>query len=1575
MFKKLKDKLTEEVKIPSQKFTQSMQQLAQAVVSPVSSNNATFDTASNDNFSIDGEFDDTPEGTPVKKGPSEGGVAYRGGQATPLGNSFDTGSGAGFMRVDLQQDSSTPKMPFGDTLGRLRSSSVSSFASDSSFMFPVLESSGSTYNFQSDLESCSEASESVGPNVNKEQLVVAYQKIQQKYHKYKGRYADLARHYRDLERDNKNAKHILTESQDKALRRMAELKEQCNLEKQAKAHLEEALRSDLEEKDHLIDTLKTKIKLLRSQAEQTLTQTEAQAEANSSLSVTDEGEPTAAKPSGQEDLLTGGDSTSAVSSTAVLLTPEPANNADTENVALKEKLKKLESLLHKCKEDITNKRESIKQLEADKNTANAKIEAIQQQLVAIQKREEEASLSLAKNKQTIHLELESKEDEIKKLKVQLTATNNKVSKLQSELLKFQEDSKKELSLAKEEARKPLKAELEEVIAQSKNLQEHLSSKETECKVYEDRMLDAIKRLEENEAQLSPLLKAKEDLELKFEQNTTLLQEEVSQLQNSLQTLAGKECKIEQLKPILDSVQKLHGLHKLLKDDVSNIQSENIAMLDQHKQLIQEKISTTMSNLTQEYNKVSSELDVYKTESENARESLASVSNKFVLLEQTLSTEKSGVESKMTVLEKELKKAEEKIADLEASLKSERSSSKSNQEESSKKLVVLENELSEERSKVNSLKEHFKAAELSLKSAVDELNSKLKNLEQEKARLKQDYINQKEKYDSALSSSDQLQQQLEMLTQRNGESINEMTSLTRILDEKTALIDKLEGTVSELELSLHCAVSEKVELEDKWTMQESILAAQIEAMEKKSQEVKDLIQDMREKEISVSSKESSKVTKLEMEIREKEQHMENLQNKLQCFETDIENLSSRNSELQEKLGTFDKKCQEQTSLISTLQDENGKLTQSIEQLQSDVKAKSDLITDLEKNCAELKNTVALGSEQSALIEKLQGEVNLSKEECQVLRVKSEEAVQVSSKLKEQLQSKSEESANLTHEVQRLNLAHSDVMKMLQQKSDDISSMADKINKYDELKLKLDSIERKQMDDADELTSQSKECTKLKEIIEGLQKEKIKIMEALEEKENKIQNITSQLESMKKEYNDQSKIVHDKIEECTALETKLTSLASDKERLVELLRQKTIECEDKEDKLDNLAEEMKRVEELSQELHRINDDRDANVEVLSTEASSLAEKVEELTITTQELKEREVDLLGKLQVAQNLEAEYLSTKQREELLLSKLNEAKTFEEELKAKEEELLVKSNKINELEEENQRLKEAGQNLTQLIDRAKEAEAKCTQLQDDGAGLLLRIQKAEESEIRCSLLEEELDALKKEKTELSLEVEALHAKAVHQENTSADKNSLVSKEPVVEEPCVVKHYAELTESEQSSVANEWQEKYNQLLEQHNAAMQENSDIIERLTEENLMATSGRAFKQKERLWDRQDPVTDGSSNGSLSLVEKLQQQLAVASNQLKETKKLHRQEVDDLRRILLNHGSSSNHVSSRSDNLEDATELEYLRNILYEYMMGKEPMILARVIAAVVKFDSDQTSKVLQKEQQRLSLLGHLGIS
>jgi len=56
--------------------------------------------------------------------------------------------------------------------------------------------------------------------------------------------------------------HVLVETQDRSLRRISELREQCALEQQAKAHLEENLRSDLEEKDNLIAVLNTKVESL-----------------------------------------------------------------------------------------------------------------------------------------------------------------------------------------------------------------------------------------------------------------------------------------------------------------------------------------------------------------------------------------------------------------------------------------------------------------------------------------------------------------------------------------------------------------------------------------------------------------------------------------------------------------------------------------------------------------------------------------------------------------------------------------------------------------------------------------------------------------------------------------------------------------------------------------------------------------------------------------------------------------------------------------------------------------------------------------------------------------------------------------------------------------------------------------------------------------------------------------------------------------------------------------------------------------------------------------------------------------
>ncbi|ESP02233.1 hypothetical protein LOTGIDRAFT_138720 [Lottia gigantea] len=46
---------------------------------------------------------------------------------------------------------------------------------------------------------------------------------------------------------------------------------------------------------------------------------------------------------------------------------------------------------------------------------------------------------------------------------------------------------------------------------------------------------------------------------------------------------------------------------------------------------------------------------------------------------------------------------------------------------------------------------------------------------------------------------------------------------------------------------------------------------------------------------------------------------------------------------------------------------------------------------------------------------------------------------------------------------------------------------------------------------------------------------------------------------------------------------------------------------------------------------------------------------------------------------------------------------------------------------------------------------------------------------------------------------------------------------------------------------------------------------------------------------------------------------------------------------------------------------QYLRNILYEYMMGKETKTLAKVISTVVNFDDEQKRNILAREDAKVS--------
>lgn len=81
----------------------------------------------------------------------------------------------------------------------------------------------------------------------------------------------------------------------------------------------------------------------------------------------------------------------------------------------------------------------------------------------------------------------------------------------------------------------------------------------------------------------------------------------------------------------------------------------------------------------------------------------------------------------------------------------------------------------------------------------------------------------------------------------------------------------------------------------------------------------------------------------------------------------------------------------------------------------------------------------------------------------------------------------------------------------------------------------------------------------------------------------------------------------------------------------------------------------------------------------------------------------------------------------------------------------------------------------------------------------------------------------------------------------------------------------------------------------------------------------------------------------------------------------YRDEINDLRCILRaqQNNNATNHAGKNPVQLPEPMEYEYLRNILFEYMMGKETVTLSKVIAAVLKFSDEQKDQILQRQEAK----------
>ncbi|KAJ8288534.1 hypothetical protein COCON_G00011930 [Conger conger] len=136
-----------------------------------------------------------------------------------------------------------------------------------------------------------------------------------------------------------------------------------------------------------------------------------------------------------------------------------------------------------------------------------------------------------------------------------------------------------------------------------------------------------------------------------------------------------------------------------------------------------------------------------------------------------------------------------------------------------------------------------------------------------------------------------------------------------------------------------------------------------------------------------------------------------------------------------------------------------------------------------------------------------------------------------------------------------------------------------------------------------------------------------------------------------------------------------------------------------------------------------------------------------------------------------------------------------------------------------------------------------------------------------------------------------------------------------------------------------------------------------------------------RVWEVQKELeelqqsTQNSPQGSLT---ELQAQLAQKTTLLSEAR-LKEQEFQETIHTLedkfrcVHKNSVVTHLGSAYgeakhygfDALAEPTEFEYLRKVLFEYMMGRETKTMAKVITSVLKFPPDQTQTIMEKEDSR----------
>ncbi|KAG8521498.1 Golgin subfamily A member 4, partial [Galemys pyrenaicus] len=580
MFKKLKQKISEE-----------QQQLQQALASTQASSNSSTPTGIRSRTSSITEQVD--EGTPNRENASIQATkppdSVNGSEpVTP--QSGDTQSFAQKLQLRVPSVESLFRSPIKESL--FRSSSKESLvrtSSRESLNRIDLDSAATAFDPPSDMES--EAEDSLGnlDSLNKDHLIQCLQRMEQRLNGYRGKYSELVTAYQTLQREKKKLQRILSQSQDKALRRIAELREELQMDQQAKKHLQEEFDASLEEKDQYISVLQTQVSLLKQRLRNgpanvyfptPLPQMDPESEDFSKENTENDVEPVV------------GDGTS-------IITLE----------TLQQRVKRQENLLQRCKETIQSHKEQCALLTSEKEALQEQLDERLQELEKmkelhmaektklitqlrdaknlIEQLEQDKGMVIAETKRQMHETLEMKEEEIAQLRSRIKQMTTQGEELREQKEKSEraafEELEKALSTAQktEEARRKMKAEMDEKIkALEKTSAEECNSLQKELSRVKQEVVDVKKKSSEQIAKLQKhheeeLARKEQELTKKFQTQERKLQEQmkvaleksqseylkITQEKEQQEYLALEELELQKKAILTESENKLQDLQQ------------------------------------------------------------------------------------------------------------------------------------------------------------------------------------------------------------------------------------------------------------------------------------------------------------------------------------------------------------------------------------------------------------------------------------------------------------------------------------------------------------------------------------------------------------------------------------------------------------------------------------------------------------------------------------------------------------------------------------------------------------------------------------------------------------------------------------------------------------------------------------------------------------------------------------------------------------------------------------------------------------------------------------------------------